>query len=633
MDYTEINKRALKKFRPAMLPILEGAPDVEEDEFVIEKAQNGELTCEINSHCIYSTYNPRMQILRYVNGKNQEVREKGVIFVFGFALGYLIEEIMPRLKEKQVIVVIDKDYRYFKASLSSKNYTDIIRSKKVEFITKFDDDTFMASLERYRQLIEFKGMTILRLESLYNAEKEFYKHVEDKIVEYARTLSVAVVTNMVLVNNFTVNALSNIAHYVRGTPINEFKGKFKDIPAIVVSGGPSLNKNIDQIKEAEDKAVIIALGTTLKPLLSRDIHPDFVIAIDPSNPQVKYFSDVTPIPDTPLLTSNEFYRKILDEYWHNPVIVTRTPDQFSNFLDETVGRKVEPIPFGMTVAHTAFNFADYIGANPIVLVGQDLGFPMDEQFDHVDGAATAKKVQIKEGDSRYIWIEDIYGKPLPTHRNMVAYKVLFENYISQIKLRDKGKRERIFIDATEGGARIEGTEIMTFRETLERYMQKGHSIKGTISSILEKTDEPDFSKLIDVLNERINEFILITEYCGSVLKELQKLEFTPTKRIDMKMIRSLNAKISEVDKKMAGLKAFSFLERYMVIFNELKIKRDLLSKKEWNKVKELEIQLNKSHQYYSSIRTVAKFYETGLRYVINKKLLPLIKDKQIGEDG
>lgn len=630
MDYTEINKRALKKFRPAMLPILEGAPDVEEDEFVIEKAQNGELTCEINSHCIYSTYNPRMQILRYVNGKNQEVREKGVIFVFGFALGYLIEEIMPRLKEKQVIVVIDKDYRYFKASLSSKNYTDIIRSKKVEFITKFDDDTFIASLERYRQLIEFKGMTILRLESLYNAEKEFYKHVEDKIVEYARTLSVAVVTNMVLVNNFTVNALSNIAHYVRGTPINEFKGKFKDIPAIVVSGGPSLNKNIDQIKEAEGKAVIIALGTTLKSLLSHGIQPDFTIAIDPTPPETKYFLDLKDFDfDCPLIVSNEFYRKILDEHWHNPIIVTRIPDHFTAFLDETVGRKVEAIPVGMTVAHTAFNFADYIGANPIVLVGQDLGFPMDAQFDHVDGAATAKRVAIKKGDPRYIWIKDIYGNLFPTVRNMISYKVLFEVYISQIKLRDKGKRERMFIDATEGGARIEGTEIMTFRETLERYMQKEHSIKGTISSILEKTDEPDFSKLIDVLNDRINEFVLITEYCGSVLKELQKLEFTPTERIDMKMIRSLNAKISEVDKKMAGLKAFSFLERYMTIFNELKIKRDLLSKKEWNKVKGLEIQLNKSHQYYSSIKTVAKFYETSLRYVINKKLLPIIKEEKL----
>lgn len=631
MDYTEINKRALKKFRPAMLPILEGAPDVEEDEFVIEKAQNGELTCEINSHCIYSTYNPRMQILRYVNGKNQEVRSKGVIFVLGFALGYLIEEIMPRLKEKQVIVVIDKDYRYFKASISFKDYTDIIRSKKVEFITKFDDDTFMASLERYRQLIEFKGMTILRLEALYDKDRDFYKHIESKILEYARTLSVAILTNMYQVNKFTANALSNIPHYVRGTPINEFKDKFYDIPAIVVSGGPSLNKNIDQIKEAEGKAVIIALGTTLKPLLSHGIHPDFVVAIDPSNPQIKYFAGVKPPPDTPLLTSNEFYRKILDEYWHNPVVVTRVPDKFSNFLDETVGRDVDPIPFGMTVAHTAFNFADYIGANPIIVVGQDLGFPMDAQFDHVDGAATARKVQIKEGDARYIWIEDIYGKPLPTHRNMVAYKVLFENYISQIKLRDKGKRDRIFVDATEGGAKIEGTKIMTFKEALDRYMKEEHSIRESIISTLERSEEPDYVKLIDVLNDRINEFILITEYCTSILKALDEL--TPDDWNVPKKLQKLNMKITQFDKKMGEMKAFSFLERYMVIFNELKIKRDLLSKKQWEKRKELEIQLNKSSQYYSGIRTVAKFYETGIKYVINKKLLPLIKDKQIGEDG
>ena len=46
------------------------------------------------------------------------------------------------------------------------------------------------------------------------------------------------------------------------------KDLFRGYPAIIVSAGPSLAKNIDRLHEAKGRAVIIAVQTVFKPLLA-----------------------------------------------------------------------------------------------------------------------------------------------------------------------------------------------------------------------------------------------------------------------------------------------------------------------------------------------------------------------------
>ena len=49
---------------------------------------------------------------------------------------------------------------------------------------------------------------------------------------------------------------------------------------MVVSAGPSLGKNLELLKEIRDRVVVIAVQTTLKPLLNCGITPDFVTSLD-----------------------------------------------------------------------------------------------------------------------------------------------------------------------------------------------------------------------------------------------------------------------------------------------------------------------------------------------------------------
>lgn len=47
-----------------------------------------------------------------------------------------------------------------------------------------------------------------------------------------------------------------------------------DTTGIVVAAGPSLNKNIYELKKAKGKAFIVAVDTAIKPLLKAGIVPD-----------------------------------------------------------------------------------------------------------------------------------------------------------------------------------------------------------------------------------------------------------------------------------------------------------------------------------------------------------------------
>ena len=58
----------------------------------------------------------------------------------------------------------------------------------------------------------------------------------------------------------------------------------REMPAIIVSAGPSLNENIEELKKAKNKAFIIAVDTAMKPLLRNGIIPDMYAIIDGTKP-------------------------------------------------------------------------------------------------------------------------------------------------------------------------------------------------------------------------------------------------------------------------------------------------------------------------------------------------------------
>lgn len=54
----------------------------------------------------------------------------------------------------------------------------------------------------------------------------------------------------------------------------------KDIPVFVVGNGPSLDDSLDFIKKNRDKVIIFGCGSSLKPLMSHGIDPDYFVELE-----------------------------------------------------------------------------------------------------------------------------------------------------------------------------------------------------------------------------------------------------------------------------------------------------------------------------------------------------------------
>lgn len=115
----------------------------------------------------------------------------------------------------------------------------------------------------------------------------------------------------------------NLKRNVRLLPSkNENNPEFQDIPVFVVLNGPSLDSSIEIIRKYQDKAVIVAGGTTLSALYSYGIKPDVFVSMERS-----------------YSTFELLKRSCSDEYRKNVLLLTLNvihPETFDLFDDSAI---------------------------------------------------------------------------------------------------------------------------------------------------------------------------------------------------------------------------------------------------------------------------------------------------------
>lgn len=153
-----------------------------------------------------------------------------------------------------------------------------------------------------------------------------------------------------------------------------------DIPAIIVSAGPSLNKNILELKNAKNKAFIVAVDTAVRPLVNAGIIPDMYVVVDGLKPkELLDFDEAKKIPLMPSITST---KEILQNHTGKKIFYF----EGQNFIWSMM--MMNGIPFstvscGGSVACSAFSLVYKLGFSRIILVGQDLALTGNKT--HADG--------------------------------------------------------------------------------------------------------------------------------------------------------------------------------------------------------------------------------------------------------
>ncbi len=145
---------------------------------------------------------------------------------------------------------------------------------------------------------------------------------------------------------------------------------------------------------------------------------------------------------------------------------------------ETIGGPYGTFEQGLSVAHTQFTAAVWMGCDPIVLIGHDFAYSPDRRTTHAEGTALNRNVEtILEGASsvviaprpetpepiqqEIVWVKGVEGGMVPTSKTMAVFLNKFSNDIRKCKAQ--------IYDATEGGAWIKGTQHKRLEEILPTF--------------------------------------------------------------------------------------------------------------------------------------------------------------------
>lgn len=450
------NLRVLAKENPVLAVAVERA-DIP-DSWYIYEARNGMPTLEIEyqgrRQSVHSRYNPQKEAVSWVQSLPEDCE---VLIVFGFGLGYHYEEIVS-LPCKCEVIVVETDFGNLKAALSCRDFTAVIRRGGLRVVCCSDPmgSSKQATLKHLGKNIVVKG-----LPAYENIFKDFWRQMQANIKDLVRQHRVNMATVEHLKQQWLENYVENALQHFQSTPVRSLFNRFEGRPVIIVAAGPSLDKNVHLLNDLRHKALIIAAGSAVKVLEKHKIVPHLVVSFDGSEANYRHFAHLE-IQDVPLVFAPMIYPQILREYKGPKFTAELDTLPFIRWIDLRIGWDAGMLISGPSVANLCCDLAIKMGANPIILIGQDLAF--SNLRTHANGAAHQQIIDVKQKE--YIMVEDIFGRQVPTTAGFYSMKVWFEQYFSLLA------KDQLIVDASEGGVRIEGTKICTLQEAIVAYLQE-----------------------------------------------------------------------------------------------------------------------------------------------------------------
>ena len=462
MEILEKNKRALERVMPKFLeqrPVAAGVKNV-----FLEMAEDGKqilgIERENRKWYLNSRYDTAFAAAVYAG--RYQIRTYGTYFVFGFSDGRHVREFLKKCDDTNHIVICEPSVEIFEECCEQSDISDILEDKRVRFYIPDVTDSIEDIMKKNLQYSDFTFTEFCILpgyDILFHEECEEFQNL---IIERLRDEAVKKGTSLSFQRVIPRNTLYNMKHTIRTRNIGQIREALEecpleDIPAVIVCAGPSLDKNIQELKKIQGKALIIVVDAALRAVMRAGIHPDLVCTVDP-NPPERFFTDL----DLRGLTwccENASKPEIIQKYGERVYYFGYFEKGWNQTISEMLGYGFPVLPTGGSVSSIAFAMALYFGFRKIVFMGQDLAFTGGKS--HTSGIEGALGDNDKYIKSRCLMeVEGIDGTMLQTDFQMWYYKQWFEKAI-----RDGGDRMRV-IDATEGGAKIEGAENMKMSEVV-----------------------------------------------------------------------------------------------------------------------------------------------------------------------
>ncbi|OAT80378.1 hypothetical protein A6M21_13500 [Desulfotomaculum copahuensis] len=485
---------------------------------------------------LHSPYDPVREAERWASGVTLDDRHVPV--VVGLGLGYHVAELARRFPHRKMLV-LEPVRKLYDMAISEPQVTGLLSNNDINLFVGDDASALDSFLTQNVNLYGKEELEFIEYPPLARFFREEFDQIERRMVDGLNTLSLSLNTTLALSKAWTDNFFANLPYIIDNPGVKELFGAFSGRPGVIVSAGPSLSNNIHLLKDVKGKGLIIVVGTAVKPVLQSGVIPDLVVTIDGSLPNYRHFEDLV-TRDFPLAFYPSAYPIIISE--HSGPLLTMNDVFFGHWLQKITGQDKGWISTGPSVANVSFDIAVQLGLNPIVFIGQDLAFTGGHT--HASGTVYAKDAP----DGALLEVTGINGGTVRTDRTLNAMRDWLNKRISLLPDNIE------VINATEGGAKIEGTKVMTFREAIDRYFNEdfpaGEIIRKTCNNA-PPLSEKKKARLIKTLIKARAKMSKISASASKGMLYAEKLKRCYEKKaINQSRVDTLLQKLDRVDEKI-----------------------------------------------------------------------------------
>ncbi len=384
------------------------------------------------------------------------------VCIYGIGNALLIKNLAKHYKH---LFVFESEIELFILALSTIDLSKELCSGKI-YLVDIEEERVDIQL-----LILFDMKDMFEYLSLYEmfVNNSFYKQFCEKTWcetdEFCKKNIEIVIRDSGLNSNLSFQSyfhfLQNIPSMLESIPfqriLSQRKNKFDN--AIVVSAGPSLAKQLPLLKAYQDKAVIFCADGALSMLEKEGIVPDYVTNLDFTDLAMKFFQNKEN--KTSLNVLSCATHPNLVHFLDNKSVILREDPLYQRFNLNDFGY----IGTGTHVSHFSYTLALALGFKNIIMIGQDLAFD-EEGNSHSKGFDFGEKFSGEENIDK-LKVPAYGGKgEVLTHITWNDYRIKLEYLFACNDQKAK------FYNATEGGARINFTEELSFKECCEKLLTK-----------------------------------------------------------------------------------------------------------------------------------------------------------------
>lgn len=519
-------------------------------------------------------------------------------FIF---LGTLLGRHIPKIAEKidaSSYLVLERNLEIFRLSLFTVDYT-ILGKKGAIF--SIMDDVLIEERKVYDFLNIYRTDNYLLKLSTTNININRYIDTILNMLSTMHPTAYDYNRRVYIHTNRTTKRVQDKYKFLDFSKIKK-SNHFKEISILYIAAGPSLDENIDWIKQNQDKFFIVCIGRALKKLIDNNIKVHIVVTVDEQEFLAKtQFDDVTikkMSKDTILFASSLTNTNVLDKFDKKNIFLFEV---FYPFFQGNISYS------GFSVGEITLDILLKFNPKDIFIIGLDLAVNQKTGETHASEDRTrTRKINLDaKQDRSEFGIRSSLVKVKGNFKKEVYTTPIFYGSIKMVedKLRVKNNSTKVY-NLSENGAKFEGTiskriDKINFSKHKKIFLSMNNnnffslnsldalndSSKDTIKNEIEYIE----SNLKDTLNNIIEkENILYEEF----LKELEKLfsELNKNNLLNLSQIINLYCEIY-----------IPYLSYY---FNDKKIKA------ERNKVKKIK------DIFIKHVKNISEDYKTSLKRVI-----------------